>query len=111
MRPLTDRICKHEDCTNRLPKGNREYCGRSCAFSATRRKETFAERQQRAHAARYAQRSDLEARMVARVKVLADGHEAQLVLAWRLGKMAAKSARFRDRRHKHAAVGQMKETA
>jgi hypothetical protein len=40
------------------------------------------------------QRQDIH-RMLQRVKVLADGEDARLVLAWRYGKRALKSARWR----------------
>lgn len=37
-------------------------------------------------------------RMVQRVKVLADSEDERLVLAWRYGKAAAKSDRYRQRK-------------
>jgi hypothetical protein len=36
-------------------------------------------------------------RMLLRVKVLADTEDARLILAWRYGKAAAKSERYRQR--------------
>jgi hypothetical protein len=48
------------------------------------------------------QRQDIN-RMVQRVKAMADGEEARLVMAWRYGKVAGKSARYRRKRQEQAA--------
>jgi hypothetical protein len=65
--------------------------------------QTPAERSERMRRARALQQRQEINRMVQRVKAMADGEEARLVMAWRYGKVAGKSARYRRKRQEQAA--------
>jgi hypothetical protein len=89
--------CHRPGCRKRAVKLG-GYCSRSCNRAWHLAMQTPAERSARMRRARaLQQRQDIN-RMVQRVKALADGEEARLVMAWRYGKIAAKSARYRLRK-------------
>jgi hypothetical protein len=62
--------------------------------------QTPAERSARMRRARALQQQQELNRMLQRVKILADTEDERIVLAWRVGKMAGKSARWRQRHGK-----------
>lgn len=71
------------------------YCSRSCNRSWHLAMQSPEQRKAAASRMRAMQWAQEINRMLLRVKVLADREDERLVLAWRYGKMAAKSARYR----------------
>lgn len=88
--------CGRTGCRG-LALPNCVYCSRSCAMTVLRANQTPEHRRRIALHARERQGANELRLMVERVKTLADTEDQRLALAWRLGKMAAKSERFRFR--------------
>lgn len=79
------------------PHTNVAFCSRSCACRYTRSQQTPAQRKAMSIEARRKQSADVAERLLARVKCLADTERGRILAAFRLGKAAAKSQRYRDR--------------
>lgn len=62
-----------------------------------RRRQSGAQKRQIALIGRNAQRADERERLLARVKCLADTEDARILAAYRIGKKADKSDRYRAR--------------
>lgn len=71
------------------------FCSTSCNRSFHLAQQTPEQRRVMCNRIRSLQWAQDINRMLLRVKALADTEDARLVLAWRYGKSAAKSARYR----------------
>lgn len=71
------------------------YCSNRCRAIVGRQKQTPERRLEIARMARAAQMTDGFERLLARVKTFARTEDQRILLAWRIGKQAAKSDRYR----------------
>lgn len=90
-------ICAHPDCAQPVGKGC-TYCSRSCAMRAVRARQSVQRRREIALLGRQAQRKDEIARLLARVMVCAHTERGRILWAYTLGKRAARSERYRERK-------------
>lgn len=88
--------CHRPGCRRRAVKLG-GFCSRSCTRSWQLALQTPEQRRARARHMRALQGRQEINRMVQRVKALADTEDERLVLAWRYGKQALKSARYRQK--------------
>ena len=102
---MRERRCTLLGCGRVLVNGNQKFCSQSHAMRHQRAQQTPEERSALGRRAQQAQGQDILQRLLARVKCFADTEDARIVLAWRLGKMAAKSRRYKLRRHRRQARG------
>jgi len=72
-----------------------------------RAEQTPERRRQIAMIGRAAQRPQWLDRLLARVRVFGDTEEQRIVLAYRYGRMAAKTARYRTKRMKESRLGRV----
>ena len=95
MKPLG--LCGHP------LRGGKLYCSKSCAMKATRAKQTPERRREMGRAAALSRQPEWQARLLARVKCFAAGRDQQILLAYRYGRMAAKTGRYRARHQERQA--------
>jgi len=93
--------CKRVPCEGRAVNAG-GFCSRSCNRSWHLAQMTPEARRVAAMKAVVGRGSLQIARLLQRVKVLADGEDARILLAWRIGKIARKSARFREKQGRAA---------
>jgi hypothetical protein len=74
------------------------YCSKSCNRTWHLAMQPVEQRRETLRRIRALQWQQSINRMLQRVKVLADTEDARLVLAWRYGKAAAKTRRYRQQR-------------
>lgn len=88
--------CRRGGCTGRagLDGG---FCSRRCTMIDLRAMQGTAERHRIAMLGRQSQRKDEIERLLARVKLHANTERGRILLAFRLGKQADKSERYRGR--------------
>lgn len=96
-------LCAYPGCRGMARRAG-AFCSRSCGRRWVLLFKTSAadRRAQMRHAIRMKFQRDI-ARMLQRVKVLADTEDERLVLAWRYGKGAAKAQRYREKQKGQAA--------
>jgi hypothetical protein len=90
------RACSRVGC-GRLHT-NAQYCSRRCTAIVTRARQTPERRSEIAGIGRMKQFRGEVYRMIQRVKYYGKTVDEQIVLAWRYGKGAAKSERYRGRK-------------
>ena len=99
---ITNDTCAH--CGGpRNPRKGKTYCGRSCAMKALRATQTPERRREMARHAGLSYQPEWQARLLARVKCFAAGRDQQILLAYRYGRMAAKTWRYRARQQERQA--------
>jgi hypothetical protein len=89
--------CARLEC-RRMARSGCRFCSRSCGMKATRARQTPEHKHRIAMAGRQAQRKDEIERLLARVRLLANTDRGRILLAYSLGKRAAKSERYRQSR-------------
>lgn len=94
--------CHRPGCRRRAKRLG-GYCSRSCNRRWHLAMIPAAQRQATCQRIRAMQWTQAMNRMLLRIKVMADTEDARLVLAWRYGKNAARSARYRERQKGAAA--------
>jgi hypothetical protein len=93
--------CQRSGCT-RLHQ-NAKYCSKRCTAITTRARQTPERRSEIAYRGRMRQFRGEVYRMIQRVKVLGQTEDERIVLAWRHGKDAARTARWRAKQKASAA--------
>lgn len=88
--------CRRAGCEG-LALNRGSYCSRRCSMIVIRQNQTPERRREISIAARAKREADYHERMVARVMVLADTLEQRIILAYRFGRMADKTKRYRER--------------
>lgn len=88
---------------------NAQYCSRRCTAIVTRSRQSPERRSEIAKRGRMKQFRGEVFRMLQRVKVLGNTVDEQIVLAWRYGKGAAKSQRYRVKQAVSGAADRIRE--
>lgn len=101
-------VCQRPGCEQL--HANQRFCSRRCTTLVTRAQQSAAKRSEIARAGRLRLGREDTLRMIARVKYFGRTEDERIVLAWRYGKSAAKSARYRMRESARTAPARIQAT-